>query len=63
MPKTQASPLRAAERRLRTPVIRTLRFDEALRLQLEKAASRSVRSVNSEIVFRLRSTFRQQSTA
>ena len=63
MPKTLALPLRAAERRLRTPVTRTLRFDEALRQQLEKAASRSVRSVNSEIVFRLRSTFRQESSA
>jgi Arc-like DNA binding domain len=62
MPKTHAPPLRAAERGLRTPITRTLRFDEALRQQLEKAASRSVRSVDSEIVFRLRSTFRQEST-
>ena len=62
MPKTHTPPLLAAERRLRTPVTRTLRFDKALRQQLEEAASRSVRSVNSEIIFRLLSTFKQEAS-
>jgi hypothetical protein len=35
----------------------SLRVDEALRQQLIEAAKRSVRSLNGEIVFRLRSTF------
>jgi len=42
------------------PVTRTLRFDEDLRQRLQEAASRSVRSVNSEIIFRLRSSFEQE---
>jgi hypothetical protein len=45
------------------PVTRTLRFDEDLRQRLEKAASRSVRSVNSEIIFRLRCSFEQEASA
>ena len=51
-----------AEPAARAPVTRTLRFDEGLRRQLEEAAERSVRSVNSEIIFRLLSTFRQEAT-
>jgi hypothetical protein len=43
-------------------VTRTLRFDEDLRQLLEEAASRSVRSVNSEIIFRLRSSFEQEAS-
>jgi hypothetical protein len=43
-------------------VTRTLRFDEDLRQLLEDAASRSVRSVNSEIIFRLRSSFQQEAS-
>jgi hypothetical protein len=44
------------------PVTRTLRFDEDLRQQLEEAANRSVRSVNGEIVFRLRSSFERETS-
>jgi hypothetical protein len=41
-------------------VTRTLRFDEDLRQRLQEAANHSVRSVNSEIIFRLRSSFEQE---
>ena len=44
------------------PVTRTLRFDEDLSQRLKEAATRSVRSVNSEIVFRLRSSFEQETS-
>jgi hypothetical protein len=37
----------------------TLRFDEELRQQLEDAANRSIRSMNSEIIFRLRTSFQR----
>jgi predicted HicB family RNase H-like nuclease len=37
-----------------------LRFDEALRQQLEGAAQRSERSLNREIVYRVKSTFERQ---
>ena len=53
MPKYQ----RSAERGLSDPVARTLRLDEELRQRLADAANRSVRSVNSEIIFRLRASF------
>jgi Arc-like DNA binding domain len=60
MPRNNTARLRATERKVRAPVTRTLRFDEDLRQQLEEAANRSVRSVNSEIIFRLLSTFKPQ---
>jgi hypothetical protein len=41
----------------------SLRVDETLRRQLADAAKRSVRSLNGEIVYRLRSTFEQPSDA
>jgi hypothetical protein len=59
LPRNHTPHLRAPERGVRTPVTRTLRFDEGLRQQ---PAKRSVRSVNSEIIFRLLSTFRQEAT-
>lgn len=37
-----------------------LRFDEALRRQIAAAANRSLRSVNSEIKFRLQSSFEDE---
>jgi hypothetical protein len=37
----------------------TLRYDDALRRQLIDAAQRSIHSVNSEIVYRLKSSFEQ----
>jgi hypothetical protein len=46
---------RAAERG--DSVAQTLRLDEELRQRLKDAANRSVRSVNGEIVFRLRASF------
>jgi Arc-like DNA binding domain len=52
----------ASERDVRTSVTRTLRLDEDLRRQLEEAANGSVRSVNSEIIFRLLSTFKQEAS-
>jgi hypothetical protein len=55
--------LPATERKGRARVIRTLRFDEALRQQLEAAAEESVRSVNSEIIFRLQRTFKPEASA
>jgi Arc-like DNA binding domain len=57
MPRNHPPQSRAAERD--DPVTRTLRFDEDLRQRLEEAANRSVRSVNSEIIFRLRNSFEQ----
>jgi hypothetical protein len=57
MPRNHIPRLAATERKLRIPVTRTLRLDEDLRQQLEEAANSSVRSVNSEIIFRLLSTF------
>jgi Arc-like DNA binding domain len=51
------SPNLPAEGGVRALVTRTLRFDESLHRQLEEAAKRYVRSVNSEIIFRLMSTF------
>jgi hypothetical protein len=61
MPRKYSSNL-AAERGVRAPVTRTLRFDEGLRRQLEEAAKRSVRSVNSEIIFRLLNSLRQEAS-
>ena len=63
MPKNHTPRLPATERKVRAPVIRTLRFDEDLRQQLEAAADKSVRSVNSEIIFRLLSTFKPEASA
>jgi Arc-like DNA binding domain len=60
MPRNNTPRARATERKVRVPVTRTLRFDEDLRQQLEEAANRSVRSVNSEIIFRLLSTFKPE---
>jgi hypothetical protein len=41
-----------------------LRFlDDALRQQIADAAKRSVRSINSEIVYRLRTSFEQKDEA
>jgi hypothetical protein len=37
-----------------------LRLDEALRKQLEAAASESLRSANKEILFRLRQSFERE---
>jgi hypothetical protein len=62
MPRNHTPRSRAAERNIRTPLTRTLRFDDDLRQQLEEAASRSVRSVNSEIIFRLLSTFKEEAS-
>jgi hypothetical protein len=62
MPRNHTPKSRAAERNIRTPLARTLRFDDDLRQQLEEAASRSVRSVNSEIIFRLLSTFKEEAS-
>ena len=50
MPRNHTPRLPATESKVRAPVIRTLRFDEDLRQQLEAAADKSVRSVNSEII-------------
>jgi hypothetical protein len=47
------------ERGSNDPVNLTLRFDEELRQQLEDAANRSIRSMNSEIIFRLRTSFQR----
>jgi hypothetical protein len=63
MPRNHTPRLPATERKVRAPVIRTLRFDEDLRQQLEAAADKSVRSVNSEIIFRLLSTFKPEASA
>jgi hypothetical protein len=60
MPRNNTPRSRATERKVRAPVTRTLRFDEDLRQRLEEAANRSVRSVNSEIIFRLLSTFKPE---
>jgi predicted HicB family RNase H-like nuclease len=61
MPKKHYPKQRAFERDVRASATRTLRLDEDLRRRLEEAAKRSIRSVNSEIIFRLLSTFRQES--
>jgi hypothetical protein len=50
----------SGERNCTGAVTRTLRFDQDLRQQLEQAANRSVRSVNSEIIFRLRNSFEHE---
>jgi hypothetical protein len=55
MPKRQTS--HDTERDLNDPVALKLRFNEALRRQIADAAKRSVRSINSEIVYRLRTSF------
>ena len=47
------------ERGSNDPVHLTLRFDEELRQQLEDAANRSIRSMNSEIIFRLRTSLQR----
>src|SRR5690242_223575 len=60
MPRNHTPQLRAAGRDLRDPVTRTLRYDEHLRKQLAEAAGRAERSINSEIIFRLRSSFEQE---
>jgi hypothetical protein len=60
MPRSHTPQLRAAGRDSRDPVTRTLRFDEDLRKQLEEAAGRSVRSINAEIIFRLRNSLEQE---
>ena len=62
MPRNHISRSRIPERNVRTPLTRTLRFNEDLRQQLEEAASQSVRSVNSEIIFQLLSTFKQEAS-
>jgi hypothetical protein len=56
-PQNRVNFKRPAERGLSDPVARTLRLDEELRQRLADAANRSVRSVNSEIIFRLRASF------
>jgi uncharacterized protein (DUF1778 family) len=37
-----------------------LRFDEELREQIERAAQQSLRSMNSEAVYRIKRTFERQ---
>jgi Arc-like DNA binding domain len=61
MPRNHAPQSRTPERD--DPVTRTLRFDEDLRQQLKEAASRSVRSANSEIIFRPRSSLEQEASS
>jgi predicted HicB family RNase H-like nuclease len=39
-----------------------IRFDEELRQQLEDAAQRSERSLNREIIYRLKRTFEREPT-
>jgi hypothetical protein len=63
MPRNHTPRSRAAERNVRAPVALTLRFDEALRQQLEEAANSAFRSLNSEINFRLLSTFKRETSA
>jgi predicted HicB family RNase H-like nuclease len=50
------TPPKAAARKLVN-----VRYDETLHQQIVTAAKRSLRSVNSEIVFRLQSSLEQQS--
>jgi hypothetical protein len=38
----------------------SVRFDEALRQRLEDAAKASLRSMNAEIIFRLKTSFERQ---
>ncbi len=45
------------------PVKTNLRFDEELHEQLLKAARRSVRSINGEILYRLRKSFNERDEA
>lgn len=63
MSKNQSTCLRGAERAPSDPVALTVRFDEELRRQLADAADRSVRSMNSEIIFRLRTSFDHEAVA
>jgi predicted HicB family RNase H-like nuclease len=63
MPKKQTTCLRSAERNSSNSVALTLRFNEKLRQQLADAANRSVRSMNSEIIFRLRTSFDHEAVA
>jgi len=42
------------------PTRLNLRFDEELRQQLEDAAQRSERSLNREIIYRLKRTFERE---
>jgi predicted HicB family RNase H-like nuclease len=51
------------ERRDDSTVKFLMRLDEALHRQLALEAKRSVRSLNGEIVWRLRKSFEQQSDA
>ena len=62
MPRNNTPRSRATERNVRAPVTRTLRFDEDQPQQLEEAPNSSVRSVNSEIIFRLQNTFKQETS-
>ena len=50
-----------AERNLDDPVALKLRFNEALRRRIAAAAKASLRSLNSEIVFRLKTSLDQGS--
>jgi predicted HicB family RNase H-like nuclease len=61
MPNNQT--IRPLERGLSDPVHMTLRFDEELRQRLADAANRAVRSMNGEIIFRLRSSFDREEAA
>jgi hypothetical protein len=45
------------------PVILSLRFSEALHRQIADEAKRSVRSINSEIVYRLKMSFEREAAA
>jgi hypothetical protein len=40
-----------------------LRLNETMRRQIESAAKQSLRSMNAEIVYRLRGTFEQEASA
>ena len=42
-----------------TPVKTLFRFDEELHQKLAEAAKRSVRSINGEMLYRLRASFQQ----
>jgi hypothetical protein len=57
MPKAGTT---TAERDLDDRVELRLRFDEALRRKIAAAANRSLRSVNAEIKFRLKTSFGQK---
>jgi predicted HicB family RNase H-like nuclease len=62
MPQNQTTHLRSTQHSWNGPVAFTVRFNEDLRQRLANAANRSVRSINSEIIFRLRSSFEQDET-